>query len=159
MSRRGIHSWWGSYRVARLFGVRRPALAGALAFVTAGLSGCVLALGPQRHVSGAELPARLDHLQVGVSEERLLALYGLPTQRQSRSASHIELQWTEVIRPRACRTYFLFVIPVTRDPRMTRQVRARLEAGQLVAASVRYVDRRGTVTSTDSLLQSLPDRP
>lgn len=117
------------------------------------LNSCVLALGGQNHVSGAELPARLEPLEVGSTEEQLIAIYGPPSVRQERSATSVDLQWTEVIRPRACRTYVLGFIPIGGEPRRTRRVDARFVDGRLVLASVSYPDRHGTVSSTDSLLR------
>src|SRR5262245_29988105 len=96
----------------------RPSAPRRLAFVlvvTVSLSGCVVALGGQSHVSGAHLPASLVPIEATVSEVSLLALYGAPTHRDTKPASVVELQWTEVLRPRACRTYLFSAIPLSRD--------------------------------------------
>jgi len=130
---------------------RLTALAGPLLALF--LQGCVLALGPQHHVSGAELPAWLEPLRIGSTEQQLVTLYGPPTSRQPGPGKLVDLQWTEVLRPRGCRTYLFAVIPLNRDPRLTRRVLARLDDGRLVSASVTYIDRHGTTTSTESLVQ------
>jgi hypothetical protein len=138
---------------------RRFIVLGWQLFLVLSLHGCVLALGPQRHISGAELPGWLEPLQIGSTEQEVVALYGPPSSRQARSGALVELHWTEVLRPRACRTYLFAIIPLNRDPRLTRQVYARLDGGQLVSASVTYLNRHGAVTSTESLIQNSPTSP
>ena len=130
------------------------------------LSACVLyALGPQRHLSGASLPFWLEPLHVGITREQVVALFGPPSPRDARATSSDHLQWTEVIRPRACRRYVLALIPIDREPQLTRRVDAHFQDGHLVDATVTYLDRRGRVTSVEPLLQkpsstfSLPPNP
>lgn len=123
------------------------------------LGGCVLALGGQRHVSGAELPPRLEPLEKDLTEQQLIGFYGLPSERRELSATEIALQWTEVLRPRACRTYLLGLIPLGRDLRLTRRIVARLDHGRLVSASVSYLDRKGTLTFTEPLLDAPTGTP
>jgi hypothetical protein len=122
------------------------------------LHACVLALGGQHHVSGAELPSWLEPLEVGSTEAQLVAILGPPSARQRASDNTVDLQWTEVIRPRGCRTYLLGIIPLSRDLRLTRRVDARLEGGQLVSASLSQLDRRGSPTSTEPLLKNYSGR-
>src|SRR4051812_42700257 len=73
---------------------------------------CVLALGPQGHISGAELPLEVPHLQPQATPEQIVSLLGPPSTRQV-AADTEHLSWTEVLRPRECRTYLFAVIPLT----------------------------------------------
>jgi hypothetical protein len=117
------------------------------------LSGCLLALGPQRHVGGASLPPWLEPLEVGATRAQVLDVFGPPSPNAAGAVGRDHLQWTEVIRPRACRMYVLLFIPVGREPRVTRRVDAHFADDRLVDATVSYLDRRGQVTSVESLLQ------
>lgn len=132
-------------------GLRRAFAVSALAILPL-LEGCVLALGGQGHVSGDNLPHRLPELEPGVPKEQVLTQLGAPLSAPS-PGSDDRLRWSEVIRPRGCRMYLFGLIPLNRSPRATRQVEADFEGGRLIRADVTYLDRRGRVARSQSLLR------
>ena len=107
------------------------------------LLGCVNALGGEYHVSGAELPQPLPQLSLGTPQHQVVALLGPPSS-QAPAGSDTLLTWTEIIRPRGCRTYFLG-IPLNREPRATRQVLVTIREGLLHQATAKTTDRYGEV--------------
>lgn len=119
-------------------------------FATLSLSGCPLGLGAQVHLSGSTLPPWLPALELGATREQVVEILGPPLADAEKTES---LEWIETIRPRGCRMYILGFIPLGREPLLTRRVEATFVGDRLADATVTYLDRRGRVTSTESLMR------
>jgi len=145
----------------RAVALRRLLAVSALATLPV-LGGCVMALGAQEHLSGDELPPWLPKLEPGAPRQQVLSQLGTPILAPPSLAPPSPegdlLRWSEVLRPRECRTYILG-IPLGREPRETRQIEAGFKDGRLVRADVTYLDRRGRVIGFESLLRSPSDPP
>jgi hypothetical protein len=125
----------------------------SLALVSALLGGCVYALGPQHHVSGAQLPDDLPEFVVGIPTAQLVELLGEPSSREpiDPTGQAERLTWSEVIRPRACRIYLFGLVPLNREPRMTLEIVATLRSGLLERAVLVTSDRSGRNRERDLL--------
>ncbi len=73
-----------------------------------------------------------------------MAALGTPSSRQTVGGDE-RLTWSEVRRPRGCRIYLFGLIPINREPRMTRDVVVTMHQGVVQKALLRTRDRSGRI--------------